>query len=224
MAGAGYRTFAVNEVLTSSNVQSYLQDQTVMVFASSSARTSALASPSQGMTTFLTDSNTYWQWFDAYNSSTNPGGAATAGWYPLPGSVSFHGVRDNTSLSIPNATFTIVSCNSFSNAGMTLDSTSTPATVTVPVAGMYRVTGYADRLGWSSTSGTYRYLGITKNGTALNNSVLSVSSTIELSKVSGVVKLAANDVIRLGLQQDSGGAATNSKTGFSVEFVRPVSV
>jgi len=57
MAGAGYRTFAANEVLTASNVQTYLQDQAVMVFSSSAARTTALPSPAEGMTTYLSDVN-----------------------------------------------------------------------------------------------------------------------------------------------------------------------
>jgi hypothetical protein len=224
MAGLGYKAFSVGAVLTRDQVQGYLQDQAVMLFASSAARTTALASPSQGMTTSLTDSNTSWQYFDAYNSSTNPGGAATAGYYPLSGSLAFHGVRDNTYLSIANATFTKISFNTFSNMGMTLDSTTTPSEITVPTAGFYRVTAYADRNGWSSTSGTYRYVYTTKNGTTTTQNLLSNSSTIELAKLSGVVKLAASDVIRMYLQQDSGGAATNSKTGFSVEFVRPASV
>jgi hypothetical protein len=224
MAGLGYKAFSAGAVLTAAQVQGYLQDQAVMLFASSAARTTALASPSQGMTTYLTDSNTYWQYFDAYNSSTNPGGAASAGWYPLSGSVAFHGVRDNTSLSIANTTFTNITFNTFSNMGMTLDSTSTPAAITVPTAGFYRITAYADRVGWSSTSGTYRYVYATKNGTNAAAGILSNSSTIELAKFSGVVKLAASDVIRMYLQQDSGGAATNNRTGFSVEFVRPASV
>lgn len=228
MAGLGYKAFSAGAVLTAAQVQGYLQDQAVMTFASSAARTAAIAAPSQGMTTYLTDSNTYWQYFDAYNSSTNPGGAATAGWYPLSGSVAFHGVRDNTSLSIANNTFTLITFNTFSNMGMTLDSTTTPGAITVPTAGFYRVTAYADRTGWSITTGTTRLLYVTKNGTTTTAGIVSTTLAVatfnEVSKFSTVVKLAASDVIRMYLQQDSGSAATNNKTGFSVEFVRPASV
>jgi len=229
MAGLGYKSnFTAGAVLTAAQVQGYLMDQAVMTFASSAARTAAITAPSQGMTTYLTDSNTYWQYFDAYNSSTNPGGAATAGWYPLPGSLAFHGVRDNTSLSIANNTFTLITFNTFSNMGMTLDSTSTPGAITVPTAGFYRVTAYADRTGWSITTGTTRLLYVTKNGTTtaagIVSTTLAVATFNEVSKFSAVVKLAASDVIRMYLQQDSGSAATNNKTGFSVEFVRPASV
>ena len=42
MAGAGYRTFASGEVLTSTNVQTYLMDQAVQVYAGTAARASAI--------------------------------------------------------------------------------------------------------------------------------------------------------------------------------------
>ena len=65
MAGAGFKTFAVGEVLTANNVNTYLMQQTVMVFASAAARTSAISSPSEGMVSYLTDSNSLWY----YNGS-----------------------------------------------------------------------------------------------------------------------------------------------------------
>ena len=53
--GSGFRTFQSGEVLTSSNVQNYLMDQAVMVFAGTAARSSAIASPETGMLTYRTD-------------------------------------------------------------------------------------------------------------------------------------------------------------------------
>lgn len=53
--GSGFRTFASGETLTSSNVQNYLMDQSVMVFAGTAARGSAIASPESGMITYRTD-------------------------------------------------------------------------------------------------------------------------------------------------------------------------
>lgn len=55
MAGAGYKAFTAGEVLTAANVQGYFMDQSVMVFASSGARGSAIASPTEGMFTYLSD-------------------------------------------------------------------------------------------------------------------------------------------------------------------------
>lgn len=60
MAGAGFRTFAVGEVLTANNVNTYLMQQAVMVFATAAARSSAITAPSEGMVTYLSDSNSLW--------------------------------------------------------------------------------------------------------------------------------------------------------------------
>jgi len=60
MAGAGFKTFSVGEVLTATDVNTYLMQQTVMVFATAAARSSAIAAPSEGMVTYLTDSNSLW--------------------------------------------------------------------------------------------------------------------------------------------------------------------
>lgn len=57
MAGAGYKTFADGNVLTAADVNTYLMEQSVMVFADASARTSGIASPSEGMVTYLTGSD-----------------------------------------------------------------------------------------------------------------------------------------------------------------------
>jgi hypothetical protein len=58
MAGAGYRLFATGEVLTAAQVNTYLQEQTVMSFADAAARTSALSSVlAEGMMSYLRDTN-----------------------------------------------------------------------------------------------------------------------------------------------------------------------
>jgi hypothetical protein len=57
--GSGFRTFTAGEVLTASNVQNYLQDQVVMTFAGSAARSSAIGTANfeEGMTSYLTDTD-----------------------------------------------------------------------------------------------------------------------------------------------------------------------
>ena len=54
----GRKTFVTNTVLTAADVQDFLMDQAVMVFASSDARGSAITSPTEGMVAYLNDSNT----------------------------------------------------------------------------------------------------------------------------------------------------------------------
>lgn len=59
---SGYRSWTPGEVLTADNVQNYLQDQSVMVFADATARGSAIVTPSEGMLTWLEDANKYQYW------------------------------------------------------------------------------------------------------------------------------------------------------------------
>jgi hypothetical protein len=67
MAGAGYKLFNTGDVLTAAQVNTYLQEQTVMVFANAAARTTALASVlAEGMITYLKDTDAV----EKYDGST----------------------------------------------------------------------------------------------------------------------------------------------------------
>jgi hypothetical protein len=68
MAGSGRKTFAAGSVLSASDVQNYLQDQSVMVFAGTAARATAIgtASFSEGMVTYIKDVDQV----QAYNGTT----------------------------------------------------------------------------------------------------------------------------------------------------------
>jgi hypothetical protein len=56
-AGLGFIEFTTGDVLSAAAANGYLASQTVMVFASAAARTSAIASPQEGMFSFLKDTN-----------------------------------------------------------------------------------------------------------------------------------------------------------------------
>jgi hypothetical protein len=66
MAGAGRKVFTAGDVLTASQVQDYLQDQAVMNFATNAARSSAIASPTEGMVSYIADTNEV----DVYNGTS----------------------------------------------------------------------------------------------------------------------------------------------------------
>jgi len=70
MAGLGRKVFAANEVLTAADVNGYLMDQSVMVFADAAARTAAIAAPSEGMASYLIDTSS----FEIYDGSAWAGG------------------------------------------------------------------------------------------------------------------------------------------------------
>jgi hypothetical protein len=57
MAGAGFKVFVDGDVLTATQVNTYLQQQAVMAFATATARDTAITSPSEGMVAYLLDSN-----------------------------------------------------------------------------------------------------------------------------------------------------------------------
>lgn len=53
MAGLGRKVFTAGDVLTASDVQNYMMDQSVMYFAGTAARSSAIATPTTGMTSYI---------------------------------------------------------------------------------------------------------------------------------------------------------------------------
>jgi hypothetical protein len=58
MAGAGYKLFNTGDVLTAAQVNTYLMEQSVMVFADAAARTTALTGVvAEGMLSYLKDTN-----------------------------------------------------------------------------------------------------------------------------------------------------------------------
>lgn len=57
-----YKTFANGYPLTASELNNYLMNQSVISFASSAARASAITSPVEGMLTYLEDTNSYEGW------------------------------------------------------------------------------------------------------------------------------------------------------------------
>jgi hypothetical protein len=86
MAGAGYRTWVAGEVIEAENINDFLQDQVVQVYANATARSAALTGViAEGMVSYLKDINSL-EAFDGTN--WNPVGAdpeiftqGTAGQY-----------------------------------------------------------------------------------------------------------------------------------------------
>jgi len=102
--GSGYRTFTAGEVLTASNVQNYLQDQAVMVFGGSAARSSAIGTANfeEGMTSYLTDTDK----LEVYNGTNWVGVApATTQGLTLINTTSFSGVSSQNILNVFSATY-----------------------------------------------------------------------------------------------------------------------
>jgi hypothetical protein len=92
MAGAGYKLFQTGDVLTAAQVNTYLNEQTVMVFANAAARTSALTSVlAEGMVSYLQDTNAV----EVYNGSA---------WVGVSGAGDITEVQAGVGISVASGT------------------------------------------------------------------------------------------------------------------------
>jgi hypothetical protein len=103
--GSGFRTFTAGEVLTASNVQNYLMDQSVMVFGGSAARSSAIGTANfeEGMVSYLTDTDKLevyngTNWVSVAPTTSTPMGV-------LINSTSFSGVASQSITSVFSSTY-----------------------------------------------------------------------------------------------------------------------
>ena len=103
--GSGFRTFTAGEVLTASNVQNYLMDQSVMVFGGSAARSSAIGTANfeEGMVSYLTDTDKV----EAYNGTNWVSVAPTTSQgLTLINTTSFSGVSSQSVSDVFSETYT----------------------------------------------------------------------------------------------------------------------
>jgi len=128
MAGAGYKLFATGDVLTAAQVNTYLMQQTVMVFASSAARTTALSGVlAEGMVSYLQDTNS----LEVYDG---------AAWIGATGDIT--ALTAGTGISITSATGPIPTVAIDSTvATLTGSQTLTNKTLTTPVISTITNTG-----------------------------------------------------------------------------------
>jgi len=118
MAGAGYKLFNTGDVLTAAQVNTYLQEQTVMVFANSTARTTALSGVlAEGMVSYLQDSNAV----EVYNGSA---------WVGVSGAGDVTEVQAGTGISVTSGTGPIPVVSFDYRAGSALTLNARTATYT----------------------------------------------------------------------------------------------
>lgn len=114
MAGAGFKTFSAGAVLTATEVNTYLMQQSTQYFANASARSSANPVPTEGQISYLADTNIV----ESYDG---------ANWNPIDSVINIR--------SAATASFTL-------GAGdlgdlLEVNATSGTVTVTVPDDGTY---------------------------------------------------------------------------------------
>jgi hypothetical protein len=107
MPGLGRRVFTATEVLTAANVNGYLMDQSVMLFASSAVRATAIGTAAEGMVTYRTDFNV----LEVYDGA------------------SFVGINER---AITNATVAAYTATLANANGLIVASSTAAQTITVP--------------------------------------------------------------------------------------------
>jgi len=129
MAGAGYKLFATGDVLTAAQVNTYLMQQTVMVFASSTARTTALSGVlAEGMVSYLQDTNS----LEVYDGSA---------WIGATGDITALTAGTGISITNPTGPIPTVAIDTATTVDKTTAQTLTNKTLTSPIISTISNTG-----------------------------------------------------------------------------------
>lgn len=164
MAGAGYKAFADGDVLTAAQVQTYLQDQAVMKFADSSARSAALGTAvvSEGMVSYLADTDAV----EVYDGSS---------WSSIAPAAA---VKQVVTTTLTTAFSASVADNTWQDiTGLAATITPTSASSTLVVAVTLGMTGFFDGLG-SNRSGWRVYDGSAAFGASSDASSRNAASAM----------------------------------------------
>ena len=193
MAGLGRKVFTAGDVLTASDVQSYLMDQTVMNFAGTAARSSAIATPTDGMVAVLNDSDQ----LVYYNGSAWGTGLPFSSWAAYTPTFSGFTLGNGTL----DFAFTQIGKTVHVRGACTLGTTSVmngpSLDLTLPVTSAYGALGftYGHTSFWSGATvfnGSFISIGGTGNGRVLVYSTsnpysqsLDITSTVPFTWASG---------------------------------------
>jgi len=191
MAGAGYKLFATGDVLTAAQVNTFLMQQTVMVFASSAARTTALSGVlAEGMVSYLQDTNS----LEVYDGSA---------WVGATGDIT--ALTAGTGISISSATGPIptVAIDTAVTADLTTAQTLTNKTLTTPVISSITNTGTL-----TLPTSTDTLVGRATTDTLTNKVLLSPEerTTVAATAATGTI---AYDAITQGVLYFTSNASAN---------------
>jgi hypothetical protein len=190
MAG-GYHLFSTGEVLTAANVDNYLMNQTVMVFASAAARTTALSGVlAEGMCSYRTDAHVFevyngTAWVASETNLTTKGDLATFDTAPARLAVGNNG----EALVANSATATGLSWNPRNSAGKNKIANGdfglwNRGTSIALAASTGYANGYsADR--WDTTTGANQAITISRQATADTTNLPNIQYCARYQRNSG---------------------------------------
>lgn len=131
---AGRKVWAADEILAAADLQSYIQDQVVFVYANASARSSGILAPTEGMVSYLQDTNLLY-FFDGSSWVEVAPNVGTAGTYTKVTTDAKGRVTSGTTLSATDlptvgtaGTYTKVTTDAYGrvSSGTTLSASDIP--------------------------------------------------------------------------------------------------
>ena len=195
-AGLGYIEFTAGDVLTAASANGYLASQVVMVFASAAARTSAIASPQEGMVSYLKDTNAL-QTYDgsAWVAVGGSSGSTFAGCRLFKSAGQTIADTTNTALTFDSETY---DTNTYH------DNSTNTSRITIPSgkAGYYL---FVCKWSLGENPIGYRQVELRKNGTAVDRtSIRGTSSGQNFIILSTVQSSAVSDYFEFFVYQNAG--------------------
>lgn len=155
MAGLGRKTWSPGDVLTASDVNGYLMDQSVMVFAGTAARASAIPTPSAGMVAYSTATSLQVYNGSAWVNVSTGYGVATGG--------------SSSSITVAGTAYTMLTF-------------TTTSTLTVTSAGLFDVLLVGGGAGAGVNGATVNYIGGGGSGGVCQQTIyLSANQTITIA-------------------------------------------
>ena len=162
--GSGFTTFTAGNVLTASEVNNYLMEQSIMVFATTGARDSAITAPEAGMTAYINSGDSSEGLYSYTGTTWNKGPSWNAPW----------GLLGKASLATQSATSASHNVLQDGSAVCTL-------TATTITNRNYRVT--STHHVWANGGAATVYYGLVIGGTLVSGFQTWMSSTIIINTI-----------------------------------------
>lgn len=218
MAGSGRKVWAADEVLAAADLQDYIQDQVVFVYNSASARTSGILAPTEGMISYLKDTNAL-EMFDGSSWVNVLPNTGTAGTYTKVTTDAKGRVTSGTTLSasdIPviNASSlpTVITSGNYTKVGV--DEKGRVVTGGTLTAGDIPTIGISQVSNLQSTLDSKQTAGGTFSGTISTTYSIGTTSTIYCQD-----RLSTSSTFSADGQITSPGCRVNISGPYNVLYV-----
>jgi hypothetical protein len=197
--------------------------------ADATARDALFPSPVQGNSVYRLDKGWMERYYALYNSTTNPGGASTAGWYPVSGRMPYATARGTATLSATNNAWSIGSvgftAGGFEHGGFTSSGASNYY-LNVPYPGLYDIQVYASFS--SNANGNLRSVRAVLDNATVTPTIYQTPRHAVQSSSYGVqsqfMSMAVATNIQLQIFQDSGAGLNTVDRVLTARYLGPVGV